>query len=198
MSLQGKTICLDAGHGGQDNGASRGIFYEKNLTLAIVRELQKVLNDYGAITVLTRDHDVFVPLGERCRIANEAHCGVFISIHLNADPDSDGPGTTDAVGQEVWYCEGSAKGKALAEELGQFLRSEFSEWRGIRSTSHLYVLKHTEMPGVLVEVGFVDSTHDAILLSRTAVQQDLALGIAQVLESWFQESAEPPAPASAA
>lgn len=184
-------VCLDAGHGGQDNGASRGIFYEKNLALNIVRELNKVLNNQGTVAVLTRDHDVFVPLGERCRIANEAGAAVFVSIHLNADPDPDAPGMPEAVGQEVWYCESSGKGKALAEELGEVLRRQFSEWRGTHGTGHLYVLKHTKMPAVLIEVGFVDSTHDATLLSQTAVQQDLALGIAGALESWAAEQLPP-------
>jgi N-acetylmuramoyl-L-alanine amidase len=176
-------ICLDAGHGGQDSGASRAPFVEKELALGIVREMKLLLKDTKATSILTREYDVFIPLSERVRIANVEKCDVFASIHLNADPDPDGPLDREATGFEVWYHPKSLEGKALAEELCQRLSTCLPKTRGIRASDKLYVLKHTKMPAVLVEVGFVDSRHDATLLSEPAVQrlvaQELVLGLLQ-------------------
>jgi N-acetylmuramoyl-L-alanine amidase len=177
-------VCLDAGHGGPDSGASRPPYYEKDLTLAIVRKIEFVLHDHQTIAILTRKGDTFITLSERCRIANVHDCDVFVSIHLNADPDPDGPGSHEARGVEVWHHSQSVKGKSLAEELLKGVRTCIPESRGTRSTTHLYVLKHTKMPSVLVEVGFVDSTHDVTRLAEPKFQLKLAQSIVESLYCW--------------
>ncbi len=179
-------VCLDAGHGGVDSGASRNPFTEKELALAVVRKMECVLHDHQTPTVLTRNHDVFVTLGERARIANVKNADIFVSIHLNADPDGDGPGTHEATGFEVWYRGGSEKGQSLAEVLLERLRTCLPESRGTRSSDHLYVLKHTKMPAVLVELGFVDSRHDATILSNPKKQDQLALALSQGILDWWE------------
>lgn len=180
-------IVLDAGHGGSDAGASRNPFREKDFTLAIVRELKIVIENHELGPVyLTRDYDVFVPLGERCRIANLKNADVFLSIHLNADPDPDTDGTHEASGWEIWYDGRSDKSNTLAEELFKSIRRVNPNTRGTRSTEHLYVLKHTKMPAVLIEVGFVDSRHDVTLLTNPAYQTLLAEAIVQGLRRWAQ------------
>lgn len=178
-------VCLDAGHGGMDPGALRPPFTEKELTLSIVRELQLVFDDHDTPTVLTRKYDVFVSLSERVRIANMQKCDVFVSVHLNADPDFDGPTDPEARGFEVWHHRGSNQGKILAEVLHQKIRSCLPQSRGVRNTDRFYVLKHTKMPAVLVECGFVDSIHDATLLSDPQVQRDLALVMVEGLLEWW-------------
>ena len=79
------TVVLDAGHGGDDEGArgAHGIV-EKELVLDVARRLRARLAAAGLRVLLTRDSDVYVPLVERTRIANEAHGDLFISIHANA------------------------------------------------------------------------------------------------------------------
>lgn len=80
-------VAIDAGHGGEDPGAS-GVdgTHEKHVTLAIARELQSQLNEEPGITaVLTRTGDYFIPLQERRRIARYQHkADIFISIHADA------------------------------------------------------------------------------------------------------------------
>jgi N-acetylmuramoyl-L-alanine amidase len=80
-----RLVVIDAGHGGEDVGA-RGVgVYEKNVTLAIARQLADALNAIpGVKAMLTRDRDFFIPLHERYKIAEKAHADMFISIHCNS------------------------------------------------------------------------------------------------------------------
>jgi N-acetylmuramoyl-L-alanine amidase len=89
---------LDPGHGGEDLGARgpRGT-REKNLSLELARALGQRLEEAGFKAVLTRDSDVFVPLWDRARLANQAGADLFVSLHLNASRQ---PG---ARGSEVYF-----------------------------------------------------------------------------------------------
>lgn len=110
-----KTIVLDAGHGGHDPGANYDGFREKDLALAIVKELAKDLEeDYNVI--LTRDKDVYIPLTTRANIGNEANADLFISIHLNAAKNR------SANGIETFYYtkNPSAYAKSIAEFENNF------------------------------------------------------------------------------
>jgi len=82
------TVVIDAGHGGDDEGArgASGLF-EKALVLDIAQRLAERLHDRGFKVVLTRRDDRFVPLEERTSIANDARGDLFISIHANASRD---------------------------------------------------------------------------------------------------------------
>jgi N-acetylmuramoyl-L-alanine amidase len=79
------TVVLDAGHGGDDQGArgAHGVV-EKDLVLDVARRLRARLNAAGLQVLLTRERDVYVPLEDRTTIANEARGDLFISIHANA------------------------------------------------------------------------------------------------------------------
>lgn len=81
-------IVLDAGHGGKDGGARGAYSNEKDLTLAIVLKLGKLINDsMKSVTPLyTRVADVYPSLTERHEVANQAKADLFISIHINATP----------------------------------------------------------------------------------------------------------------
>lgn len=87
-------IVLDAGHGGHDIGAKGQFSYEKDLTLAIVLKLGKILNDsMKDVQVLyTRTTDIYPTLTERHEIANQSNGDLFISVHINSNP-----GTTQRI-----------------------------------------------------------------------------------------------------
>ncbi len=82
-------IAVDAGHGGEDPGASgRDGTHEKDVTLAIARVLAaRIEAEPGMHAVLTRSHDVFVPLRERSQRARQAQADLFVSIHADAVVD---------------------------------------------------------------------------------------------------------------
>ncbi|MCF7825068.1 MAG: N-acetylmuramoyl-L-alanine amidase [Candidatus Marinimicrobia bacterium] len=99
-------IVLDAGHGGHDPGARGNGLTEKDITLDVVKRLGKLIETRTDIEVVyTRKTDVFVPLWERTKIANEAGGKVFLSVHVNANKNKKAsgfetyllrPGKTDA------------------------------------------------------------------------------------------------------
>jgi N-acetylmuramoyl-L-alanine amidase len=82
-------IVIDPGHGGIDPGALGGNTMEKNITLAVAKQLQKSLLATGRFrVVLTRDKDVFIPLRDRFKIARDKGADLFISLHADSNPSS--------------------------------------------------------------------------------------------------------------
>ncbi len=85
-------LIIDAGHGGNDwgtEGVYRGQkFFEKNLTLEIARELKREIEKKSYKVLLTRDDDVYLGLSERANFANRNRSNLFLSIHLNYEPQS--------------------------------------------------------------------------------------------------------------
>ncbi|MGC1342108.1 MAG: N-acetylmuramoyl-L-alanine amidase, partial [Candidatus Binataceae bacterium] len=91
-------VMIDPGHGGYDPGTSSASgIQEKTLALEIATRVASALEARGINAAMTRTTDVFVPLGGRTKIANDADADLFVSIHLNSSPN---PETT---GIEVYY-----------------------------------------------------------------------------------------------
>jgi N-acetylmuramoyl-L-alanine amidase len=87
-------VTLDAGHGGHDFGANYSGRVEKNIALAIVLKVGKILEAYPKIDVIyTRKTDIFIDLIERANIANRADSHIFVSIHCNANKNLAADGT---------------------------------------------------------------------------------------------------------
>jgi N-acetylmuramoyl-L-alanine amidase len=82
-------VVVDPGHGGVDSGAMFNGLVEKNIVLAFGQELAQKLRATGRYkVVMTRDSDVFIPLGGRVRIARDAHAALFVSVHADTIPDA--------------------------------------------------------------------------------------------------------------
>lgn len=81
-----KIIVLDPGHGGKDPGAIGRSFktYEKNITLAMGKELKRQLEAKGFKVYMTRSTDIFIPLRKRVVIARSYHADLFISLHADS------------------------------------------------------------------------------------------------------------------
>ena len=87
-------VTLDAGHGGHDYGAVYNGHIEKNITLAIALKVGEILKENKNIEVnFTRKTDVFIELVERSNIANRADANIFVSIHCNANKNTEAEGT---------------------------------------------------------------------------------------------------------
>lgn len=87
-------VALDAGHGGKDFGASYHGHVEKNIALAVVLKVGKILENNSNVDVIfTRKTDVFIDLVERANIANRADANIFVSIHCNANKNTAADGT---------------------------------------------------------------------------------------------------------
>lgn len=102
-----RIVVVDAGHGGRDNGMSGPIgggprIYEKNVTLAVSKQLQRALEARGVRVVMTRTADTLIGLYDRGPIANAAKGDLFVSIHVNAaNPNWKNPGA--ARGFETYF-----------------------------------------------------------------------------------------------
>lgn len=177
---KGRIIVVDAGHGGSDTGAlnARGGMVEKNLTLDIAKRLEKVLRKEGFKVILTRKSDVDVlgykggekeELQARVDVANKEGADIFVSIHINASYSSSPKGAS-----VHWY---KALDLPLARVINKHIasKSSFSD-RGL-SRNKFYVVRHTQMPAVLLELGFITNPYDEVLLSRTDAREKLALSI---------------------
>ena len=109
------TVVIDAGHGGEDEGARgpHGLL-EKDVVLDVARSLAARLKHAGLHVVMTRARDEFVPLEERTSIANDARADLFISIHANAAHD-DGARGSETYFMSLEASDEHARGVALRE-----------------------------------------------------------------------------------
>ena len=188
--IGGKTIVLDPGHGGSDPGAigPTGL-QEKQVTLPIAEYLKSILEAKGAKVILTRttDVDVYGPhasgvdeLQARVNVANGNRADAFISIHINSfsNPNVGGIAT--------YYFDGSDQSKKLASAVqGQIAEhSGFNGDRGIQP-GNLYVLRHSLMPSILVELGFISNPKEEENLKEMSTRQEFANELAKGLELYF-------------
>jgi N-acetylmuramoyl-L-alanine amidase len=165
------TVVIDAGHGGYDRGGIPGQRVpEKVMALDVAQRLAKRLRQAGYRVVMTRDSDVFVPLGERVRIANRYRDAIFVCIHFNS------AARVGANGIETYYYSNNSA--ALAANIHrQVVSGTTSDNRGIRRRGY-YVLRRTDIPAVLVECGFLTNPTEAQLASESGYRQRLADRIA--------------------
>lgn len=180
-------VAIDPGHGGHDPGATYRGWLEKDICLQLCWRLYNLLRSHGYGVLATRQEDIFVPIWARAKIANEAKADVFISLHCNADPDDDAPGKPEARGQEIWIYQGSLRSRVLADFLGGSLRAYFVDepWRGVKETVHLGVLRETQMPAALVEIGFIDASDSARRLTDPKCQAEIAQALLIGLDNYF-------------
>lgn len=146
-------IAIAGGHSASARGAS-GYLDEYECDRAFVARLIDAFEEQGwYVTDCSNEKsDVSAELREECRIANASGADLFIAVHFNA-----GGGT----GTEVWHYPYSI-GETYAREVSRELASALGlPNRGAKSTEGLYVLNHTEMPAILIEVCFVDTEQDA-------------------------------------
>ena len=88
LGLTVRTIMLDAGHGGNDPGARAAGITEKHFALAMARRVGALLQKEGFTVLYTRTTDTYIPLRDRTDMANNKKADLFISIHVNANPNS--------------------------------------------------------------------------------------------------------------
>ncbi len=182
-----KTVILDAGHGGEDGGASsaEGLL-EKDLNLALALTMRDILAANGVNVILTRDTDTLLydrnvdfqgrkkmlDMAARLKIANDTPNAIFVSLHMNTYP------LPSCQGVQVWYSENNDTSFELAKTIHsttQELLQPENDRPVKRSGSSIYLLHHLECPAVLVECGFLSSPEEAARLADESYRQQLAL-----------------------
>lgn len=175
-------LALDAGHGGNDNGASGpdGVL-EKDLNLKIAKKIARLAEDYNITIVPVRLDDNYVPLEDRATIANKANADVFMSIHVNSGDNHDAGKLKD----EISLDERNIKTNE-SNELAASLSSQFYTMnRPPKITQkHLLVLRNAQMPAVLIECGNIMDKNNLAAFNNDAELDKFCRGILSAIVAY--------------
>lgn len=174
-----KTICIDPGHGGIDNGAAYGYAEEDDINLSVAYLLRCALQTADHEVIVIRETDIFVSLENRCVLANSFGADLFVSIHCDAWHKE----TTRGISTHIWKGAGHATW-GIGKNIHQALTDRFPDHanRGLKS-SDFCVLHHTKMPAVLVECEFISNPKMRKFLTEPENQFAIALAIAKGIAS---------------
>lgn len=183
--LKGLKIALDAGHGGKEQGAIGCCGdKEKDINLAITKELQKELEIRGAKIVMTRTEDIDVSLADRVKTANESDAALLISIHSNALPDGQDPAKSR--GTSIYYYHNQAK--ALANSILDSMTLELKTQNDKVRQGSLALVRPTSSVSILIEVAYIINPDDYALLTDKNFQKNCAKAIADGIENYLNKN----------
>lgn len=196
LPVTNKTIVIDAGHGGEDGGAtSENGISEAQINLKIALNLQKLLEQSGANVILTRsDENAIYDLDKktlrekkvsdiknRVKIGNNSSADIFVSIHLNKIPQN------QYSGWQTFYKDGNEQGKELATSIQNNLNETIQKEnkRVPMKISNVYIIKQVEIPTTIVECGFLSNPKEEQILQQEIYQEKLAWGIYNGIIEYF-------------
>lgn len=183
------TLVLDAGHGGEDGGASTAAGEkESGINLDIVLKTQSLLAFLGVEPRLTRSTDLSLhssgaetirqkkvsDLKNRVALVEGTPNAILISVHQNhfTDPRYDGA--------QVFF-NGGEQNKQWGEQTQELLRQVLDPENGRKAKpmpSGIYLFDHIHCPAILVECGFLSNGEEAALLRTDVYQRKIAMGLA--------------------
>ena len=185
--LLGKTIYLDAGHGGVDNGATVNNVHEKDLNLQIVYKLKETLTSAGATVLLTRkdDNDISNPnalyrkksdFDNRIKLINNSNADLYISIHQNIYQNK------KYSGPQVFYVKDNQK---LAEIIQNTLNKYLNTKRKVKTINNTYMYKLLKKKGILIECGFIYNDNERYKLKTEEYQLELSKIITEGIITYY-------------
>ncbi|EIJ78995.1 N-acetylmuramoyl-L-alanine amidase, family 3 [Bacillus methanolicus PB1] len=180
MYLKNKTIVLDPGHGGRDNGTTgiRGTL-EKQVTLRTAKLLYKRIKASGANVILTRNDDTYIPLSSRVSTANYHNADAFISIHYDSIKDRSVRGITS------YYYHLFQKPLAESVHSATISQTKMKD-RGVRFGDY-HVLRETNKNAILLELGYLSNPAEEIFVTSGQYQESVSSGIFQGLARYFKQ-----------
>ncbi len=166
------SVVLDAGHGGTDYGAIRAGINEKDITLDVTKMVEAILQERGYKVYMTRSDDSGPSLQDRVDICENKKPDIFVSIHVNSSVKNDIYGI-----ETHWYHDYSHE---LAEVVHKHLIKNIptTKDRGLFQ-SKFYVINHTTVPAILVEMGFISNDAERTQLVTEKRKQTVAKSIAE-------------------
>ena len=178
LNSKADTIIIDPGHGGPDVGATRNNIFEKDLNLAVAKKLYDLLKKQGLKVEMTRTNDINPTLQERCDFSNNRPAVLFVSVHTNASVN-EGPNGIET----HFYHDNSVE---LANIVHKHLIAETNAFDRGTIKSMFYVINHTNVPSILVEMGYIsnDNEREALLTEERKNQTAKAIadGITEYLK----------------
>ncbi|WP_282155352.1 SH3 domain-containing protein [Cytobacillus gottheilii] len=178
-SVKNKTIVIDPGHGGRDNGTTgtRGTL-EKKLNLQTAELLAAKLKSAGANVILTRNSDTYIPLEARVRSSSVNGADAFISIHYDSINDRSVRGMT------TYYYYGFQEQLASDVHAATAARTRIKD-RGHRQGDY-YVLRENTQKAILIELGYLSNPAEEMAVSSPQYQEAAAAGMYEGLVRYFK------------
>ena len=178
------TVIIDPGHGGRDPGkvGTAGTL-EKDINLQIALYLKEILESQSIKIIMTRAEDQDLSktstnfkisdMKERVALIQESNADLVISIHQNSYTDP------DVYGAQCFYCTNSTEGEKLASLIQKqiIVSTNQTKIRDIKSNNDYYLLKHSPVPTIIVECGFLSSPQEEQLLLSEDYQRKMAWAI---------------------
>jgi N-acetylmuramoyl-L-alanine amidase len=179
--LKGKTIVVDAGHGGKDNGATGSHFstLEKVVNLQLSNLIKSKLEAAQAKVIMTRTSDRFITLQQRVAISHIEKADVFLSIHHNTNSNSTINGTISYFHTEQ------------DRELANFVQKELIKNNGLKDLKarkgDFFVIRENAQLSLLIELGFLTNYNDELTIRTAKFQENSANGILHGIAKYFKE-----------
>ena len=171
-------IVIDAGHGGSDSGATSSSSTEKQIVEQITNKI-KFLNKNENISVhVTRIGDEFLSLSDRSVIINKIKPDLVLSLHVNKSSNVAKSGMEFYIANESIVAERS-------NEIAVELRNKFIQKNNLKASeikkAPFYILKKSEVPAVLVELGYMSNLADREYLTNDLEQNKIATTIIEFI-----------------
>lgn len=209
-------IVIDPGHGGSEKGAIRDSFVESKIVLEIAARVKERLNKVAADVkvTLTRSEDVSLTLKERVDLANSLNADLFVSLHANAasqnflsgmefyfnssspkkritknEPEKELPTEAEVIAQiktDFAFYEKTAQSLLLSKTFKE--KTVFPDQKSIIKRAPFYVVNHTKMPSVLIELGFISNRREAKKLSSAEYQDEMARQLVSAILEYKEKS----------
>lgn len=175
------TIFLDAGHGGSDPGAVYNCRREKDDTLALTLAIGDILESYGFHVKYARTEDIYESPYQKAAEGNASGADIFISIHRNSSPYPNQYNGVESLVYNAWLPAGT-----IATNINRQLEEVGYKNLGVNERPNLVVLRQSNIPAVLVEVGFINNDQDNALFDQkfNETARAIADGIAGTLWTW--------------
>ncbi len=176
-------IFIDPGHGGTNPGAISTITGDKESEINLDTSLMTagLLEDMGYTVKLSRTTEVNLSLTERAEMANQWGADYFVSIHCNSAENPTYNGT------ETFYYRNNTP----AEDFARVVQEQLVLQNGLKDLGikarNFAVLRLTNMPAILVELGFLSNENDAKLLSQPSFRAKCANGIADGVNNYINQ-----------
>ncbi|MBS4218951.1 N-acetylmuramoyl-L-alanine amidase [Bacillus sp. FJAT-49711] len=178
-TLRGKTIILDAGHGGYDPGAiGIGGFLEKDFNFNTAQRVKNKLIQAGAQVIMTRSDDRYVGLQDRVMMSQAYPSSVFISLHHNAHKNSGASG----INSFYYYPADKNLTVAIQDQLNKQTPMKINSVQ----FGDYYVLRNNHPQSILLELGFITNMNDMSVIQNNQYQEQVAESIVQGLQNYFQ------------
>lgn len=180
------TVVIDAGHGGQDAGASSEGINEKDLSIAIAKNILELNTNKKINILLSRENDQTVSVKDRVNFAIKKKADLFVSIHINSQMGGKSANGLDVIipkKDNVYFNKSELLGSAIVQSFKNNSPLKISE-NLVQLASGVWVLKANQFPAVLVQAGFITSEKDLSYLSKTENQKEIALKILKGIENY--------------